>query len=248
MSLGGGFNAAVNDAVTQSIASGVTYAIAAGNSNANACSFSPSSTPNALTVAATTYSSGVDVRASYSNFGSCVDVFDPGSNITSAWIGSSTATNTISGTSMATPHVAGLAAQYLQANPYASPATVAAVLKTTAASNVVSDPAGSPNLLARRWNGYLTGTGASDYQPDGSWWYQSNAGYIQAWMSGTSGTDPDLYLERWNGSAWVSVAGSASITPNERIVYNAPGASYYRLRAYAYNGLGSFDVWSNHPA
>jgi subtilisin family serine protease len=145
MSLGGGFNQAINDAVTNSIASGVTYAIAAGNSSDNACSYSPASTPNALTVGAT---DSTDTRASFSNYGTCVDVFAPGYSITSAWIGSDTATNTISGTSMATPHVAGVAALYLGLNPSASPSQVAAVLTSRATLNAVLNPGtGSPNRL-----------------------------------------------------------------------------------------------------
>jgi subtilisin family serine protease len=247
MSLGGGFSAPVNDAVTKSIAHGVTYAVAAGNENQNACNVSPASTPGALTVGATTLSGGVDVRAWFSNWGPCVDVFDPGVNITSAWIGSNVATNTISGTSMASPHVAGLAVLYLQSNPYATPALVTEVLKSTAVVGIVSDPKGSPNLFARKWNGILTGTGNSSLHPDGSYWYQGTTGYIQGWLSGTAGTDPDLYLRRWSGSAWVTVAGSASFTPAERIVYlGSPG--YYQFWVYAYSGGGSFDLWANHPA
>jgi subtilisin family serine protease len=111
MSLGGGANSAVDQAVRNSIADGVFYAVAAGNSNANACNYSPARTAEAATVGATTSS---DALASYSNFGTCVDINAPGSGITSAWIGSNSATNTISGTSMATPHVAGAAALYLE--------------------------------------------------------------------------------------------------------------------------------------
>lgn len=111
MSLGGGANSAVDQAVQNSIADGVFYAIAAGNSAQDACRYSPARMPEAATVGATTSS---DSLASYSNFGSCVDINAPGSSITSAWIGSNTATNTISGTSMATPHVAGAGALYLE--------------------------------------------------------------------------------------------------------------------------------------
>ena len=111
MSLGGGANSAVDQAVRNSTADGVFYAIAAGNSNADACRYSPARTAEAATVGATTSS---DAKASYSNYGTCVDLHAPGSSITSAWIGSNSATNTISGTSMATPHVAGAAALYLE--------------------------------------------------------------------------------------------------------------------------------------
>lgn len=145
MSLGGSFNQAVNDAVTNSIASGVTYAIAAGNSSADACGHSPAATPNALTVGAT---DSTDTRASYSNYGTCVDIFAPGSSITSSWYTSTTATNTISGTSMASPHVAGVAALYLGLNPTAAPAQVASVLTSRSTAGAVLSPGtGSPNRL-----------------------------------------------------------------------------------------------------
>src|SRR6185369_1900248 len=107
------------------------------NSSADACNYSPSSEPSALTVGATT---STDSRASYSNFGTCVDIFAPGSSITSAWNTSSTATNTISGTSMATPHVTGTAALIAQANPGASPATITSLLTSTATTGVVGSP------------------------------------------------------------------------------------------------------------
>lgn len=145
MSLGGGASSALDTAVANSIASGVTYAIAAGNSNRNACNYSPARVSSAITVGATTSS---DVRASYSNYGSCLDIFAPGSSITSAWNTSNTATNTISGTSMATPHVAGVSALYLQLNPSASPSAVRNALVGNATSGVVGSAGrNSPNRL-----------------------------------------------------------------------------------------------------
>jgi subtilisin family serine protease len=144
MSLGGGASSSLDTAVSNSIASGVTYAIAAGNSNANACNTSPARVASALTVGATTQS---DSRSSFSNFGSCLDLFAPGSSITSAWNTSDTATNTISGTSMATPHVAGAAALYLSTTA-ASPAQVASALTGNATMNAVTNAgSGSPNRL-----------------------------------------------------------------------------------------------------
>lgn len=121
MSLGGSAYSPVDTAVANSIADGIVYAVAAGNSTADACRYSPARTPTAITVGATT---NTDARASYSNYGSCVDINAPGTNITSAWLTSDTATTTISGTSMATPHVAGAAARYLQTHLTATPQQV----------------------------------------------------------------------------------------------------------------------------
>ncbi len=145
MSLGGGASTTIDAAVNRSIAAGVTYAVAAGNSNANASSYSPARVANAITVGATT---NTDARASYSNYGSVLDIFAPGSSITSSWSTSDTATNTISGTSMATPHVAGVIARYLQNNTSATPAQVASALTSGAtAGKVTSAGSGSPNRL-----------------------------------------------------------------------------------------------------
>ena len=145
MSLGGSISSALDQAVANSIAAGVSYAIAAGNSNANACNASPARVASANTVGATTSS---DARSSFSNFGTCVDIFAPGSSITSAWHTSNTATNTISGTSMASPHVAGALALYLQTNPGASPSTVTNALISNSTPNKVTNPGtGSPNRL-----------------------------------------------------------------------------------------------------
>jgi aqualysin 1 len=144
MSLGGGYSASVNQAVATSVDSGVVYAVAAGNDGADACTKSPASEPTALTVAA---ADRTDTRASWSNYGTCVDLFAPGVGITSAWHTSTTATNTISGTSMAAPHVAGAAALYLEAYPAATPAEIEGWIESDATTDVVVTPNGSPNLL-----------------------------------------------------------------------------------------------------
>ncbi|MDN3241110.1 S8 family serine peptidase [Glycomyces tritici] len=158
MSLGGGYSASLNNAVTAAVNSGVTFAVAAGNEDQDACNVSPASAPAAITVAA---SDNADVRAYFSNFGSCVDVFAPGVNITSAWHTSNSATNTISGTSMASPHVAGAVAVYLGLNPSASTSAVASWVTGNASENKISDVQGSPNLLL------YTGTGGGT-DPDPS--------------------------------------------------------------------------------
>jgi subtilisin family serine protease len=145
MSLGGSKSTSVNNAVAAAVAAGVVVVVAAGNEYANACNYSPASTPSACTVAASTSS---DVHASYSNYGSCVDIYAPGTSITSLWIGSNGATSTISGTSMASPHVAGVAALYLASYPSTSPSNVCSALVSYANSNkITSVPSGTPNKL-----------------------------------------------------------------------------------------------------
>ncbi|MFB6632211.1 S8 family peptidase [Streptomyces sp. NPDC056362] len=147
LSLGGGASTALDNAVKNSIADGVTYAVAAGNSGTNASSTSPARVAAALTVGAT---SNTDAKASWSNYGSVLDLFAPGVSITAGWNTSDTATNTISGTSMATPHVAGAAAVYLAGHPSATPAQVATALVNGATPNKVTSPgSGSPNRLLK---------------------------------------------------------------------------------------------------
>ena len=148
MSLGGGASTALDQAVRNSIADGVTFAIAAGNGffgfAQNACNYSPARVADAITVGATNSS---DAKASWSNYGNCVDFFAPGVSITSAWYSSDVASNTISGTSMATPHVTGVAALYLEGNPSASPVAVRNALFDNATKGVVTSSRTTNNHL-----------------------------------------------------------------------------------------------------
>jgi aqualysin 1 len=144
MSLGGGFSQALNDAVANAVAAGIPFAVAAGNESQNACNVSPASEPAALTVGAKDDS---DVRAGFSNFGTCVDIFAPGVSILGANIGSDSATMTISGTSMASPHIAGAAALIRGANPGLSPDQVRQEMIDSASINCISGVNGSPNVL-----------------------------------------------------------------------------------------------------
>lgn len=146
MSLGGASDAALDAAVSGAIGAGVTFSVAAGNDyGADACDSSPSSVPEALTVAST---ADDDSASDFTNVGSCVDVAAPGTDITSDWIGGPDATNTISGTSMATPHVTGVTALYLEAHPDAAPGDVSAGIVDAATPDVITGlPQGTPNLL-----------------------------------------------------------------------------------------------------
>ncbi|MGC4797719.1 S8 family peptidase [Micromonospora saelicesensis] len=224
MSLGGGANSSLDNAVRNSIASGVTYGLAAGNDNgANACNTSPARTTEAITVGSTTSS---DARSSFSNVGTCLDIFAPGSSITSAWYNSNTATNTISGTSMATPHVVGAAALVASANPSWTPAQVRNQLVANATPNVVGNPgSGSPNLLL------YVGTGSTPPPPTG--------------CTGTNGTDVSIPDAGSAVTSSITISGcgrnaSSASTVAVNIVHTyrgdlvidllAPDGSSYRLK------------------
>ncbi len=157
MSLGGNTSKALNDAVHRSIAKGVTYVVAAGNDNRDACRQSPASAAAAITVGAT---DNTDTRGSFSNFGSCLDIFAPGVRITSASQSSNTATKTMNGTSMASPHVAGAAALVLAAHPQWTPAQVRDELVAQASPGTVRKAgSGSPNRVL--FTGSLAGASAA---------------------------------------------------------------------------------------
>lgn len=145
LSLGGFTSTALDTAVANAVDAGVTMVVAAGNDNTDACNGSPNRVPEALTVGATTRD---DARSSFSNYGACVDLFAPGSDITSAWYQSDTQTNSIDGTSMAAPHAAGAAALYLAANPSATPDAVNLALVNDTATGAISNAGNqSPNRL-----------------------------------------------------------------------------------------------------
>ncbi|HEX8338754.1 MAG TPA: S8 family peptidase, partial [Pyrinomonadaceae bacterium] len=265
LSLGGGASSALDTAVQNMINAGVTTAVAAGNDySQNACNYSPARVAAAITVGSTTSS---DAKSDFSNIGTCLDLFAPGSSIQSAWWTSDTATNTISGTSMATPHVAGVAALYLQNNTGASNQTVRDAIVNTSTTGVLTGiGTGSPNRLlysllttggggggvpaactgGTLYTGTLSYTGDYDYHPNGSYYYSSVSGTHKGCLAGPSGTDFDLYLEKWNGSAWVIVARSESSTSTETISYSGT-AGYYRFQVYSYTGSGSYNFWIVRP-
>ncbi|MBO4205557.1 S8 family serine peptidase [Micromonospora echinofusca] len=187
MSLGGsGSNTTLESAVRSSIADGVVYAIAAGNSSSDACNFTPARVAEAITVNAST--SG-DARASFSNYGTCTDIYAPGAGITSAWSSSDTATNTISGTSMAAPHVAGGAALILGGAPGLTPAQVASTMFGNATPNKITDAgSGSPNRLLYVNTGGGTPGGPSVNNPGNQSGRKNVAVSLQ--MTASGGTTP----------------------------------------------------------
>ncbi|GAA3377212.1 S8 family peptidase [Streptomyces racemochromogenes] len=220
MSLGGGADSALDTAVRNSIAAGITYGVAAGNESTDASTKSPARVAEAITVGSTT---NTDAKSSFSNYGSILDIFAPGSSITSAWGTGDTATNTISGTSMATPHVVGAAALYLSQNPASTPAQVRDGLVAAATPNVVTSPGtGSPNRLLN--------VGASTTPPNPGTKFENTADYA---INDNATVESPVTVSGISGNAPAALSVSVDIKHTYigdlKVDLVAPDGSVYNL-------------------
>ncbi|MFI2430720.1 S8 family peptidase [Streptomyces sp. NPDC018693] len=228
MSLGGGADTAIDTAVRNAISAGITFAVAAGNESTNASTRSPARVTEAITVGATT---STDAKASYSNYGTVLDLFAPGSSITSAWNSSDSATNTISGTSMASPHVAGAAALYLADNPTATPAQVSTALTSAATTGVVTSPgSGSPNRLLYVGDGGTTPPPTGDrFENTGDYAINDNSTVESPiTVSGVSGNAPSALA--------VEVHIIHTYIGDLQVQLIAPDGTAYTLKGYGTGG------------
>ncbi len=261
MSIGGGLSTSVNNATKQLVYSGVTVVVAAGNEDTDACTKSPASTSNAITVGSTTSS---DSRSYFSNYGTCLDLFAPGSSITSTWNTSNSATNTISGTSMASPHVAGVAALYLADNKNAKTYQVWSAIRKATTQNIVTDPeTGSPNRLLyslipkpvqpKGFTSYFGGNHRGWASKTGSTW-----NVVDNWKYVTRGLDQKwssafyykekytdfTYAARVKRSTAKGWANYINVRMGNRLIGSAnewvPG--YY----FGYSNYGTYSIWQEN--
>ena len=238
MSLGGGASQTLDDAVTNAIAAGVVFAVAAGNDNGDACTKSPARAPAAITVGSTT---NTDARSSFSNYGTCLDIWAPGSNITSAWHTGDTATNTISGTSMASPHIAGGAVLYMQSNPTATPAQVRDALLTNATPNKVTDAkTGSPNFLLYTANFTGGGGGGDTTAPSTSLTAPTGGATLSGTATVSADASDNVGVSKVDFFAGSTLIGSDTTSPYS-VSWNTAGVANgsYSITSKAYDAAGN---------
>ena len=255
MSLGGDPSDALDAAVAGSIAGGLSYVLAAGNSNLDACNYSPGRVPSAITVAASDQS---DARAFFSNFGSCVDIFAPGMWVVSAWISTDNTYASLNGTSMASPHVAGAAALILEQDPVVSPAELATLINSEATTGVLTSTGiGSPDrLLFSRiqttpvpCSGTLLIGNVSSPTPSfqsSATGFPARAGEFRGELTASGSALLQLSLEIKKGRNWTRVAHSTASNGVEGLVYRGKSGTY-RWRIDAQNGGGNYLLCSNTP-
>ena len=250
MSLGGSFSSSMNAAVASAVADGIVMVVAAGNSNANACNYSPASEPIAITVGATT---SADARASYSNYGSCLDIFAPGSSIVSSWYSSSNAIRSLSGTSMASPHVAGAAALLLEADSTMSPAAVREKLITYATPDAISGAGSSSvNLLVYTKSAWSAPVPIAPSVPRDLVAIGGNASAVLSWVAPTTsnGNEVTDYLVQYssnNGANWTTFVDGVSASTSATVTGLA-NSTVYLFRISAVSSAGTSDPSSTATA
>ncbi|MGA0186289.1 MAG: S8 family serine peptidase, partial [Ilumatobacteraceae bacterium] len=251
LSLGGSRNTAMNAAIARGVADGITMVVAAGNSNADACRYSPASEPTAITVGAT---GSTDIRASFSNYGTCVDLFAPGVSIVSAWRTSSTAIRSLSGTSMASPHVAGIAALHLQSDPDATPAELTTRIRNAATPDIVGNRGtGSPNLMAFTGGAWEAPSPVAPSAPTSL----SAVGGVEqaqlAWTAptltgGTPITDYVIEFALVGSPTWSVFNDGTSTTTSATVTGLTNGRTYqFRVRAVSSGGTGEASLTASTP-
>jgi subtilisin family serine protease len=264
----GGVSTSLDEAVRKSVLAGVTVVVAAANNNADACNYSPARAPTAITVGAT---NNTDARANFSNFGACLDIFAPGVGTVSLSNANDTSITTMSGTSMASPHVAGVAALFLETNQTASPATVANSIIASSTTGLITNagvnspnrllyssfiapspaptpapaPVPLPSCTGTIYTGTLSGTGAITYH-SGADGFDGKAGTYQGTLSVSGSNQFSFRLEKKNLLTWTTVANSSNTTSGINVIYRG-SAGKYRWRVYAVSGGGSYTLCSKTP-
>ncbi len=279
LSLGGSGScpSTTQSAINTARANGSVVVVAAGNSNDNAANYTPASCNGVITVASVDRGGN---RAYYSNYGSVIDVAAPGgeTQVSSNGVLSTLNTGTTTpgsdnyafyqGTSMAAPHVAGIAALMYAVNPSITPDQVETDLKNTArsfpgscsqcGSGIVdaaaavqaaqgggTPPAGCPAGYTE-YTGTLTGTGDSEAEPNGTYYYSGSSGTHSGELTGPGNADFDLYLYKWLNSRWTQVSSSTSATSNEEINYYS-SSGYFYWSVYSYSGSGDYSLCLKTP-